>query len=253
MQFAATSRETTVRARSHTWARWIRLFLGLWLFASGLALMVRASLGLSSWDVLHDGVAELSALSFGFAVVVVSGAVLVISAMLGIKPGPGTVANMLLIGLFTDALLATGTLQGLHTGGVLARGFALVTGVAAIAFGTALYIGAGLGAGPRDSLMLAVARRLGTTPGTARTLLELSILIVGVLLGGDAGIGTLLFALLIGPAIDVSYALLGMHNAGHTRPRTLKRVMVAMTAWLRRGQLGSSDELEIARHTGVRG
>jgi uncharacterized protein len=241
---------TSPISRKHAAARWIRLIVGLWLFAAGLALMVRADLGLSSWDVFHDAIAAISVLSFGGAIVVASVVVVVVSAVLGIKPGPGTIANMVLVGIFTDALLTTELLRGLHASGVIERIVALNAGIAAIAFGTGLYIGAGLGAGPRDSLMLALSKRLRTTPGKARTALELAVLIVGVVLGGTAGWGTLAFALLIGPAIDVCFALLGMSGNPSRRPAAKRADHGAMT-WVRKGQLASARD-KLARHSGDR-
>lgn len=190
-------------------AGWPRLLLGLGVFAGGLALMLRANLGLSSWDVLHDALGRLTPLTFGQAVVGVSVLVVVASLALGVKPGPGTLANVLLIGAFTDLILATGVLVDLASGPYPLRLLASVTGLAAIAFGTALYVGAELGAGPRDSLMLAVAKWSRRSPGTARAAIEASVLVVGVALGGAAGVGTLLFAILIGPAIDAAFRLLG--------------------------------------------
>jgi uncharacterized membrane protein YczE len=239
-------------AGTHAWVRGTRLLLGLGVFAAGLALMVRAALGLSSWDVLHDAIAGLTALSFGGAIVVVSVVVVVASATLGVSPGLGTVANMLLIGAFTDVFLSTDALENLHSAGVVPRTLALTAGVAAIAFGTALYIGADLGAGPRDSLMLALSKRLRTTPGRARTLIELSVLVAGVLFGGRAGIGTLLFAFLIGPAIDVSFTLLGMQDSASKKPGRIRAAINATASWLSRGQLRSGDDIELGRHTGAR-
>jgi uncharacterized membrane protein YczE len=238
--------------RSNTWVAWVRLVLGLAMFAGGLALMVSARLGLSSWDVLHDGIAGMTTLSFGAAIVAVSVAVVAVSALLGIKPGPGTIANMLLIGVFTDAFLQIDALQRIETAGALARTLCLITGVAVIASGTALYIGAGLGAGPRDSLMLALSKLLRTTPGIARTALELSVLVIGVLIGGRAGIGTLLFAFLIGPAIDVSFAALGMQERDARPHGWIRRATDAVLAWGRRGRLGPRDDVERGRHTGAR-
>jgi uncharacterized membrane protein YczE len=191
-------------------ARSLRLIAGLGVFAAGLALMVRADLGLSSWDVLHDALRLISPLTFGQAVIGVSVAVVLASLALGIRPGPGTIANVLLIGAFADALLATALLADLGSTDLLIRLAVLIGGIAAIAFGTALYIGANLGAGPRDSLMLAVAKRTAISPGAARAGIELSVLIAGFALGGAVGIGTLLFAALIGPAIDLSFRSLGM-------------------------------------------
>jgi uncharacterized membrane protein YczE len=213
MQSAAASAPVPLTA-AHPASRsrlvsWARLFAGLWVFAAGLALMVRANLGLSSWDVLHDALAGVAPVTFGGAIVAVSVVVVAVSALLGVLPGPATVANMLLVGTFTDVLLASGALRGLEAGPLGARAVVLLAGVAAIALGTGLYIGAGLGAGPRDSLMLALSERFGTSPGRARSVIELSVLAAGVAAGGRAGLGTVAFALLIGPAIDVAFRLVG--------------------------------------------
>jgi uncharacterized membrane protein YczE len=252
MSSAATAARGTLAPRSGTWGAWVRLVAGLASFAAGLALMVESRLGLSSWDVLHDGIAEITALRFGWAIVVVSVVVVALSAFLGIRPDPGTLANMLLIGVFTDAFLRFGPLQAIQTAAPLTRTLCLVVGIAVIAFGTALYIGAGLGAGPRDSLMLALAKLLRTTPGIARTALELLVLFAGVLLGGEAGIGTLLFAFLIGPAIDVSFAALGMQERD-TSPRTgFRRAAHTVLLWARSSQLRSREDVERGRHTGAR-
>ena len=197
--------------------RWLRLGVGLGVFALGLALMVRAELGLSSWDVLHDALRVITPLTLGKAVIGVSIIVVLASLALGIKPGPGTVANVLLIGAFTDALLASTVAADLGSSNLGLRLGALGGGVAAIAFGTALYIGANLGAGPRDSLMLAVGQRGGVSPGAARAGIELSVLVIGVALGGSAGIGTVVFAVLIGPAINLSFRSIGMETAPRAR------------------------------------
>ena len=231
-------------------ARWLRLLGGLWVFAGGLALMVRADLGLSSWDVLHDALAR-GPLTFGQSVVAVSLAVVGGSFLLGIKPGPATVANMILVGAFTDVLLGAGLLDGLSAASVPARAIAFGAGVAAIAFGTALYIGANLGAGPRDSLMLAASRRLRTTAGSARTIVEAAVLVAGILLGGRAGAGTVAFALLIGPAIDVSFAALGMDSGEARRRGPVRRLGAALYRWGRRGRLGADASTEMARYTGA--
>ena len=233
-------------------ARWLRLGGGLAVFAAGLALMVRADLGLSSWDVLHDAVRLLSPLTFGQAVIAVSVVVVLASFALGIRLGPGTVANVIFVGVFTDAWLGSGLGAQLGSSDVVIRLTVLIGGVAAIAFGTALYIGANLGAGPRDSLMLAVAKRVRISPGAARAGIELSVLVAGVALGGTAGIGTLVFALLIGPAINLSFRSLGMDAGPHVRSRLIIKAATRMTDWGRRGQLGPSSSAKMSRGTGGR-
>jgi uncharacterized membrane protein YczE len=197
------------------------LLLGLWVFALGVALAVRAELGVSSWDVLHDAVRRHTPLTFGAAVVTVSVFVLFLSFLMGVKPGPGTIANVFLVGGFTDVMLRNGFLEGLGSEHIVLRTAAMVGGVVSIALGSALYIGANLGAGPRDSLMLATAKRFGRSPGTARAVIEGTVLVIGAVFGGAVGIGTAVFAILIGPAIDIAFKLFKMEE----RPR--KAVAIA--------------------------
>ncbi|HEX2240585.1 MAG TPA: membrane protein [Actinomycetota bacterium] len=237
---------------AHWVARWARLVLGLGVFATGLALMLRANLGLSSWDVLHEAIRGLTPLTFGQAVIAVSVLVVVASLALGVNPGPGTVANVILVGAFTDVLLATRILDDLATTLYLLRLLALVAGIAAIAVGTALYVGADFGAGPRDSLMLAVAKWSRRSPGTARAAIEASVLVLGIALGGAAGVGTLVFAVLIGPAINISFRVLGMYVPPRSDTKVTRRIARASGNWFRRGQLGSASSTHASRYTGGR-
>lgn len=180
-------------------------------------MFLRAALGLSPWDVLADGVRTNSPLTFGQAVIAI-GLVLVLGSLAaGIKPGPGTIANMLLIGAFADLMLSTGIGGALDDGAMWARAAVMLGGIAMTGLGSALYIGAGLGAGPRDSLMIAVATRVGIRVGAARALLEGTALLLGFALGGSVGIGTVAFALGIGPAVDVAFQLFNMDSAGRRR------------------------------------
>lgn len=249
MQAVAASH---LKVSAQSAARWTRLLLGLGVFAGGLALMLRANLGLSSWDVLHEAIRGLTPLTFGQAVIGVSILVVVASLLLGVKPGAGTVANVILVGALTDVLLATRVLDDLATTAYLLRLLALVAGIAAIAVGTALYVGADLGAGPRDSLMLAVANWLGRSPGTARAAIEGSVLVVGIALGGAAGVGTLVFAVLIGPAINISFRLLGMYVPPRSGTYGIRRIVRATLNWFRRGKLASSSSTDVSRYTGGR-
>ncbi len=202
----AGSLSTLGRARSPM--AWIRLVMGLWLFAAGVVVGLRSRLGVGPWDVLHDGIRRVTPLSFGTATIVVGVVLLVAGALAGVRPGPGTLVNMILIGVFSDAMLATGIGADLDARGLPVRLVAVVVGVGLVALGSALYIGAGLGSGPRDSLMLAVAARTGLRVGVVRAIIETTVLVAGVLLGGAAGIGTILFAFGIGPAVEVAFRLL---------------------------------------------
>ena len=238
------------RIRSTAW-RWTRLFTGLWVFAVGIALMVRAELGVSSWDVLHDAVRRITPLTFGQAVIALSVTVVVGSLALGVKPGPGTIANVFLVGAFTDAILASTILAPLGSSLLIARLAGLMAGVGAIALGSALYIGAELGAGPRDSLMLGLASRLGTSPGAARAGIEGSVLVVGALMGGAIGLGTAIFAVLIGPAINIAFRMFGMQTHS-SNTHVVARFAGRVDDWGRRGQLGSSASIDVGRATGAR-
>jgi uncharacterized membrane protein YczE len=187
---------------------WVRLFAGLWLFAAGVVLGLRSGLGVSPWDVLHDGIRQVTPLSFGTATVLVGVVLVAVALAAGIRPGPGTLANMLAIGVFADAMLATGIAGDLDARPLPLRLLAVAAGVGLVALGTALYIGAGLGSGPRDSLMLALSARTRVRVGVVRALIEASALAVGWLLGGAAGVGTVLYAFGIGPAVELAFRLL---------------------------------------------
>jgi uncharacterized membrane protein YczE len=173
-----------------------RLLLGLVFFGIGIALMVRADLGLGPWDVLHQGLSERVDLAIGTVTILVGLVVLVLWVPLRERPGLGTVLNVLLIGLVADATLAV--LDAPDS--MWARVLFLLAGVFVFGPGSGLYIGAGLGPGPRDGLMTALARR-GRSVRVVRTGIELTVLAVGAALGGTVGIGTVLFALSIGPNV----------------------------------------------------
>jgi uncharacterized membrane protein YczE len=173
----------------------VQLLVGLVLYGVSLAMMVRGDLGLAPWDVLHSGLTRHVPLTFGQVVVVMSFVVLAAWVPLREVPGIGTILNALLVGTTADVTLALldrpGALvlrAGLTVGGVLLCGFA-----------SALYIGAQLGRGPRDGLMTGLARRTGLSIRLVRTGLEVFVTIIGLVLGGAIGIGTVLFALAIGP------------------------------------------------------
>jgi uncharacterized membrane protein YczE len=184
------------------------LVAGLFLCAGGIVAFLEAELGLPPWDVLHQGLAEQTPLSFGAANVAVSVVVLAASALLGARIGLGTVLNALLIGTFVIGLTAIETVDELSDSALGGRVVLMGAALALFGVGSALYIGADLGAGPRDSLMVVASRRLGVRLGVSRTAIELVALVVGVVLGGTVGVGTLVFALGIGPAVELSFRAL---------------------------------------------
>jgi len=174
--------------------RLIQLYAGLALYGFSVALMVRADLGLNPWNVFHQGVAVRTGWSFGSAVIVVGAVVLLLWLPLRQKPGVGTISNILVIGLAADlSLLLLGTPHS-----YAARFAVLGLGIFLNGVAGGAYIGAGLGPGPRDGLMTGLSERTGRSLGLVRTSLEIGVLAIGWLLGGTAGVGTLLYALAIG-------------------------------------------------------
>jgi uncharacterized membrane protein YczE len=178
-------------------ARFPRLLLGLFLFGAGSALQVQANLGLSPWEVLHQGIAERTPLTIGIAGIIVSVLVLILWIPLRQPLGVGTIANALLIGLFIDLVIFLVP----SPDALLLRWVLLVGGILLVGIGSGFYIGVHLGPGPRDGLMTGIARR-GPSLRVARTGVEGSALVAGWLLGGTVGVGTVLFSLTIGPIVQ---------------------------------------------------
>jgi len=191
-------------------ARYASLVFGLLLFALAIVLILESKLGLSPWDVLNQGLAKHTPLSFGMANVAVAIVVLGIGWSLGGRPGVGTVANAVLVGTFIQVLTSLSAVTGLAQDGLATRIVLLVLGIALIGPASAFYIGADFGAGPRDTLMLVGARRTQFRIGLVRGTLELIALGTGIVLGGTFGIGTVLFAFLVGPIVEASFVLLAL-------------------------------------------
>lgn len=185
------------------------LVAGLFLCACGVVCFLESELGLPPWDVLHQGLAEQLGISFGIANLIVSLALLALAWTLRSHIGLGTFLNALLIGSFLVVLAHVDVVTDLSEQGVTLRIVLLALALPFFGAGSAFYICAAMGAGPRDSLMLVISKRLGIRIGAARTALELAALVAGFALGGTAGIGTLVFALGIGPAVEASFQLLG--------------------------------------------
>jgi len=171
-----------------------RLLLGIVILGIGIAPVLDAELGVAPWDVLHQGLSDVTGLSFGLVVVLVGLVVLLTWIPLKQRAGIGTIINTLTVGFIVNGMLDA--LPEVHN--LAVRWAMLLGGIVVTSFGMALYIGAGLGPGPRDGLMTAVAAR-GYPLWLVRTVIELLALAVGFALGGDVGIGTVLFAFGIGP------------------------------------------------------
>lgn len=205
-----TGRERSVRA-------WGQLIVGVFGYGLSVALMIASGLGLGPWDAFHVGLHYVTGMSVGEASIV-AGVVLQIGTwFIGVRPGAGTLVNMVLIGVFIDVLLpvipsAPSWLWGLAY---------YVPGVMLCGLSTGFYIGAGLGKGPRDGLMLGLHQRTGWPVRRVRTLIELAVLGLGVVMGGTIGVGTLLFAFGIGPAAQWGLRVCGALNESPAAPRLI--------------------------------
>ncbi len=188
--------------------RLAQLNLGLVLFGTGLWLGLVAELGVGPWDVLTGGLSRQLGTPFGRTAIGVSVVVLIIGLAARVRPGLGTLLNVVVVGATVDVLLASPLLRDLDNAPLLLRFTTTLLGIATVAVGSALYLGAHLGPGPRDGLMVAIHVRTGWRVGTARAVLEGVVLVLGVVLGGPVGVGTLLFALGIGPAVQVAFRVL---------------------------------------------
>ncbi len=199
--------------------RLVQLNVGLFLYGFTMAMLVESTLGLDPWDVFHEGVALRVPLTFGQVVIVTGAAVLLLWIPLRQRPGVGTVLNVIVVGLAADV----GLWLIEQPDDLLLRVLLLVGGVVGNGFAGALYIGARLGSGPRDGLWLALVRLTGRSIRLWRTTIEVSVLVVGFALGGTVGIGTVLYALGIGPLVQlftpyVEVAQRSPATVGTTRP-----------------------------------
>jgi uncharacterized membrane protein YczE len=191
--------------------RLIQLFIGLLLYGLAGALQVRSALGLDPWDVFHQGVARHLGLGIGTVVILVGAAVLLAWIPLRQRPGFGTLSNVVLIGVSMNA-----SLMWLPRVNLLGWRIAdMLAGVVLCGVATGMYIGANLGPGPRDGLMTGLSRRTGRSIRLTRTALEITVLTVGWLLGGTVGVGTVVFALGIGPLVQV---FLPLFDVGRRSP-----------------------------------
>ena len=194
------------------WARLAQLFVGLVLYGISAALLVRGDLGLDPWDVFHQGLSRHTDLAIGTWIVIVGVTVLLLWIPLRMRPGIGTISNAILIGVTMNWVLDV--FPPVH--GMVPRWACLLGGIVLCGIATGAYIGAALGPGPRDGLMVGIAAR-GHSLRVVRTLLEVTVLVIGWVMGGTVGIGTVLFAVLIGPIAHVTIP--AFSRAGRERPK----------------------------------
>ena len=191
-------------------SRWAKLLVGLAFIGTGVAFTKQANLGLGPWDVLGDGLAQLTGIQFGTASVIIGVVVMLLWIPFREKPGIGTLTNLFLVGVVMNtALVVVRTASG-----VFLQSVWLTAGLLLIGVGSVLYLGSRLGAGPRDGLMMGLSKKTGWSVRLTRTALEIAVLFLGWLLGGTVGVGTVVIALTIGPVIQVMTRMIGK---GHTR------------------------------------
>ncbi len=188
--------------------RLLIVIFGLFIFSVGDICTYRSAVGLGPWDVLHKGISLHTPLSFGTASIVVGAALILLSLLLKVYPGVATILNMSLVGIFVDLQLRSNWLPDLSAQSWVVRLAVDVLGVFLLGLGSAIYIAPHLGAGPRDGLMLRLAKLTRVRIAIVRAALECSALLVGFFLGGTVGIGTLIFAFGIGPCIELGFWLL---------------------------------------------
>ncbi|MET8825478.1 hypothetical protein ABZX40_00195 [Streptomyces sp. NPDC004610] len=187
----------------------VQLYAGLVLYGASSALLVEAGLGLEPWNVLHQGLAELTGASIGIVSIAVGALVLVLWIPLRQRPGLGTVSNVLVVGLAMDATLAL--LPAAHA--LWVRVPLMAAGIVLNGAATGLYIAARFGPGPRDGLMTGLHRRTGRSIRLMRTAVEVAVVVTGFALGGTIGVGTLLYAVSIGPLAQLFLRMFAVPGA----------------------------------------
>lgn len=190
---------TPVPQGAHLTRRLVQLYAGLALFGASSALLVAAGLGLEPWGVLHQGLAARTGISIGVVSIIIGAIVLLLWIPLRQRPGLGTVSNVFVVGLAMDGTLAL--VPEVH--GLVARSGVMVAGIVLNGVATGLYITARFGPGPRDGLMTGLHGRTGRSIRLVRTAIEVAVVVTGFLLGGSLGVGTVLYALAIGPLAQV--------------------------------------------------
>ena len=191
--------------------RLLWLVLGMLVSAIGIVMMLQANIGLEPWSVLQQGMAQSFGITYGTASVIVGAAAIGVAILFGESFGFGTVINIVLCAVFIDALLWLGWVPQMS--GTLSGVLMLLAGLELLVLGTWMYMKSALGAGPRDALMVALARRTGRSVGLCRISVEILVILTGYFLGGQVGIGTVISALGLGSLFNLNFHLLGFRAA----------------------------------------
>lgn len=186
--------------------RLLKLIWGLFLFALGIVLTLNANIGYAPWDVFHVGLANIIGTSIGISSIIVGIVIVIITLLLGEKLGLGTILNMVVVGVFVDVILALGIIPVLDN--FIAGIIMVILGLYIISIGSFFYMGSAFGAGPRDSLMVVLARKTRLPVGVCRGVIELLAALMGWKLGGMLGVGTVISAFAIGFCVETTFKLL---------------------------------------------
>ncbi len=183
----------------------IRLFAGFFLYSAGIVMTINANIGLAPWDVFHQGLSKTFGITIGQASIGIGIIIVIINSLFREKVGWGSLGNMLFIGVFVDLLMLNHIIPEFEN--LVLRVLMMFSGMFVIGVATYLYISVGLGAGPRDGLMVALTKRTGKSVRLVRNTIETVVVIIGYFLGGSVGVGTLVMALTIGVFVQLAFQL----------------------------------------------
>ncbi len=207
--------------------RFLRLIVGLFLYSLGIVITIRANIGYAPWDVFHAGLAKIININIGTASIIIGVIIVVVTVLLGEKLGLGSILNMLLIGVFIDLLLGINLIPAADN--FVLGTIMLIAGLFVIAFASYFYISSAFGAGPRDSLMVALTRITRLPVGVCRGAIEGLAVLAGWRLGGMVGAGTVISALAIGACVQITFKLLKF-DAAEVKHETLDQTLKTVTA-----------------------
>lgn len=185
--------------------KYLKLFLGLFVCALGIIVIIKSNLGFSPWDVLHQGISKVSNLTIGQASIFVGFIVITLDFFLGERIGSGSILNIIFLGTFMDLILYLDIVP--LSNNIFTGIFMMFLGIFILSVGCYLYISTGLGCGPRDALMVALTKKTKFSVGAVRNIIEISVLVAGYLMGGYAGVGTVITALFTGSFIQGVFKL----------------------------------------------
>lgn len=206
------------------------MFFGFFLFATGILFILYSDLGLGPWDVFHKGVSLNTFLTFGQTIQVTGLFLLLLSYLLGERPGVGSLCNMVFVGLFVDLLEMTGVFRSPNN--LIFQFLMLILGMFLIGWATFFYLKVRLGAGPRDGLMVALVKEFNKPVWFIRGAIEVTALTIGYFLGGPVGIGTLIVALSIGYFVQLAFKI-GGYNAKEAKHSNLKEQVLMLRGELK--------------------